>query len=124
MTPRAISKNAKRILSVSYDEALLYTREALLLKFGYRVESAYGFAEAWAHLKKRPLPFDLIMLGHTLPINDKQALIAAMPKSSKAAILSIRRHGYDPIPEASHSVDETDGIESLLSAVRATLRKR
>ena len=123
MSRKGTAKHAKRILSISYDEALLHTREALLLKFGYRVESAYGFAEALSRLKKRPLPFDLIMLGHTLPINDKHALIAAMPKSSKAAVLSIRRHGYDPIPEASYSVDEADGIEALLKAIKAALRK-
>ena len=34
-----------RILSVSYDEALLYTRRLLLEAAGYSVTSAFGFNE-------------------------------------------------------------------------------
>jgi hypothetical protein len=37
---------SKRILSVSYDEVLLATRQMLLAKNGYEVISILGFTEA------------------------------------------------------------------------------
>jgi hypothetical protein len=36
----------KRILSISYDQALLVTRQLILEQQGYEVSSAFGFAEA------------------------------------------------------------------------------
>ena len=43
---------AKRILSISYDRALLWTRQMLLEQLGYDVVSAEGFSQAWEAAEK------------------------------------------------------------------------
>src|SRR5512146_3285696 len=64
---------SKHILSVSYDENLLDTRRALLEKRGHQVTSALGFTQSAARCAEGN--FDLFILGHSIPIDDKQELI-------------------------------------------------
>lgn len=110
----------RRILSISYDEALLATRQMILEQAGFEVISSLGFAESLENSKKGP--FDLVVLGHSLPLKDKSAIVAALRKTkSKPKVLSIRRHGYAPIPEADASVEAVDGPQALLEAVRQAL---
>jgi DNA-binding response OmpR family regulator len=110
----------KKILSISYDESLLMTRQMILEQAGFQVTSALGFAESLERSQKGP--FDLVVLGHSLPIKDKSAIVAALKGKNKPKILSIRRHGYAPIPEADASVDALEGPHALLEAVRKVLR--
>ena len=56
----------KRILSISYDQALLETRQALLEQRGYSVTSVRGFTQAIAYCKSKD--FDLFVLGHAITI--------------------------------------------------------
>jgi DNA-binding NtrC family response regulator len=109
----------KRILSISYDESLLATRQMILEQAGYEVTSALGFAESLERSKQGP--FDLVVLGHSLPLKDKSAIVAALKGKDKPKILSIRRHGYAPIPEADASVEAIEGPQAMLEAVRETL---
>lgn len=109
----------KRILSISYDESLLATRQMILEQAGFEVVSSFGFAESLENSKKGP--FDLVVLGHSLPRKDKSAIVAALKGKSRPKILSIRRHGYPPIPEADASVDALEGPAALVEAVRQTL---
>jgi DNA-binding response OmpR family regulator len=54
-----------RILSISYDKSLLHTRELMLSREGYEVESAVGFSAAIETCKKGP--FDLVIMGTPFP---------------------------------------------------------
>lgn len=65
----------KRILSVSYDCALLAARKMLLEQRGYGVTSALGFSEAVEHRQNDA--FDLFILGHSIAYKDKLPLIEA-----------------------------------------------
>lgn len=72
---------AIQILSVSYDQALLLTRQLMLEGQGYQVVSALGFKEA--ERKCKDGGFQLMVLGHSIPFNDKQALLesfASIPR--------------------------------------------
>ena len=110
----------RRILSISYDESLLATRQMILEQAGFEVISALGYAESMERSNKGP--FDLVVLGHSLPLKDKSAIVAALKKAkSKPKVLSIRRHGYAPIPEADASVEAVEGPLALLEAVRQVL---
>jgi len=111
----------KCILSISYDEPLLVTRQLLLEHEGYNVISAVGFAAAMEVCNIRH-DFDLILMGHSMPQSDKRALIATLRTKCTAPLLSITRHGDSPIPEASYSVDSHDGPVVLLEAVRVALK--
>jgi CheY-like chemotaxis protein len=112
---------SKHILSVSYDQALLTTRQLILESAGFIVSSAFGFAEALEICKTRH-DFDLILMGHSMPQKDKMALLAALRPKCQAPLLSILRHGDSPISQADYSVDSADGPAVLLEAVKAALK--
>jgi CheY-like chemotaxis protein len=73
----------KHILSVSYDQPLLVTRQLILEQAGYDVSSAFGFAEAMEVCKIRH-DFDLILMCHSMPQKDKTALLAALRPECQA----------------------------------------
>jgi CheY-like chemotaxis protein len=111
----------KHILSVSYDQPLLFTRQMILEQAGYLVSSAYGFSEA-LEICQTMHDFDLILMGHSMPQKDKAALLAALRPKCQAPLLSIVRHGDAPIPQADYSVNSNDGPTALLSAVHEALK--
>ena len=110
----------KHILSISYDQPLLVTRQLILEQAGFDVSSAFGFAEALEICQTR-YDFDLILMGHSMPQKDKTALVAALRSKCKAPLLSILRRGDLPIPEADYSVGADDGPVALLFAVKEAL---
>jgi DNA-binding response OmpR family regulator len=104
-----------RILSISYDPSLLFTRQAMLQLAGYDVVSAEGFADAIEHSNGH---FDLIIMGHSIPQKDKRAIVASLNEHGCAApLLSLLRHGEHRIPEAARSADPQD-VELLLKTVK------
>jgi CheY-like chemotaxis protein len=116
MNPAA---KGKGILSISYDEPLLVTRQMMLEQAGFTVTSALGFTDAIE--KCNTGDFDLFMIGHSIPLKDKAAIVAAIRQHSRSPILSIRRHGMNPLPEVDLSVDAQDGPQVLLNAVNDAL---
>ena len=110
----------KAILSISYDESLLVTRHLILEQAGFDVSSALGFAEAMELCSKNQ-HYDLVLMGHSMPRKDKSALIAALRPKCQAPVLSIRRHGDAPLPEADYSVDTLEGPDRLIDAVNSAI---
>jgi DNA-binding response OmpR family regulator len=110
---------AYRILSVSYDEPLLKTRELLLKQHAdYDVTSALGFTAARARCSEGG--FDLFILGHSIPARDKRELIHCFRTGSKAPILALRKMGETMPDDADEHVDPND-IEALLRMVETLL---
>ena len=106
---------AKRILSISYDESLLATRQLILTRVGYDVKSALGFVQAQEVC--RDGSFDLIILGHSIPRRDKSAVVSLIKSScGSAAVLSLVKATESPIPEANSFTYDLDP-DSLLKAV-------
>jgi len=110
---------APSILSISYDESLLRTREWLLRGAGFTVTSALGFTEATAHCSNDA--FDLVIVGHSIPRKDAKALIEKVRSHNHTRILSLRRQGDEPVPGADHSVEPSEGPDVLLAAVKSAL---
>jgi DNA-binding NtrC family response regulator len=110
------SKGGRKILSVSYDEALLMTRQMLLEQAGFRVTSALGFSEGMENC--RAGGFELVIIGHSIPRKDKSELIGAAKKHCNCPVLSIRRHGDLPHPGADFSVDSLSGPQMLINEVK------
>ena len=113
---------AKRILSISYDRALLWTRQLLLEQLGFEVVSAEGFAQAWDAAEKRNNYFDLIILGHSIPPHDKKAIVAHMRDSCNCPILALLRPYESPVAEAAISIDAGDP-NAFLDAVHKMLNQ-
>lgn len=104
-----------RILSISYDLNLLRTRQMLLESLGYEVVSAEGFIEALEKCKAGN--YDLLIMGHSIPHPDKEALIAETKKQCNALVLSLRRNEESMPDGAAEAVDPTRP-DLLLEAVK------
>src|SRR5215471_16434222 len=89
--PLELGSQAKaRILSVSYDEALRRTRQLLLEAQGYQLISTDRLESTLEQCKLGG--FDLFVLGHSIPQEDKQRLVEAFRQHCSAPTISLRRH--------------------------------
>src|SRR5438270_7897084 len=104
-----------KILSISYDQSLLSTRQRILEQGGHEVTSALGFTKALQACQDGN--FNLVIIGHSIPRSDADALIAATRERCDAAVLSLRRFADLPNPHAHYSIDAAEGPETLLQAV-------
>jgi len=109
---------AKHILSVSYDEPLLKTREILLRRQGYLVTSCLGFTAAAEQCAGDK--FDLFILGHSIPQKDKLQLIQEFRTHGTGLVLALRRYGDAPLSGADAHI-YPDDIEGLINTVEAML---
>src|SRR5689334_19414353 len=110
------------VLSVSYDESLLRTREWILKGAGFAVTSALGYIEAIAHCQNSA--FDLAIIGHSIPKSDRMALLKQLRTHNHTRILALRRQGEEHIDGVDHSIEPFLGPDALLEAVRTTLAQR
>ena len=97
-----------RIFSISYDTTLLRSREFLLRQMGHSVTSADGFVEAIELCEKAPETFDLIILGHSIPLEDKQAIINRCRRTHRCPVLALTLVHEPLVAEAEHSIDPSD----------------
>lgn len=106
-----------RILSISYDAALLFTRQQLLENSGYSVVSAEGFTAALERCNEN---FDLVVMGHSIPHQDKQALLKAINQNCKAPFIALMRPGEPPLAGAAAQVSPLSPVD-FLNAVEKLL---
>ncbi len=109
------------ILSVSYDHSLLRTRQLMLEGRGYRVTSAYGFCEAKMHCGAGG--FDLFILGHSIPHEDKKELIALFRSHCHAPILSLLREGEEIVDGADYQASPDDP-KKLIEVIQEIIPNR
>lgn len=110
-----------RILSVSYDLALLSSRQLLLETLGCNVTSASTFEEAMRHCK-RSHGFQLFVLGHSIPEAEKGALIAAFRAHCSAPVIALKRLGEAATAAADFLIDPDPG--QLLNVVSRVVSER
>jgi CheY-like chemotaxis protein len=104
-----------RILSISYDQALLHTRELMLSREGFEMISAVGFSAAIDACKKGQ--FDLVIMGHSIPAADKTAIITQLRAMCDTPVLALRRPNEEPLKSAEYNFDSGDP-QSFLSYVK------
>lgn len=96
------------ILSISYDASLLLTRQMLLEQMGHTVHSAEGFAKAFEICNRDDGHFDLIVLGHSIPHDDKIAMVKHCKNACTCPVLALLRPYESPVPGADKSVDASE----------------
>ena len=99
-------KAMPRILSISYDKALLHTRAMMLSREGFEVESAVGFTAAIQACEKGK--FDLVIMGHSIPSEDKSAIVKQLRAVCATPVLALRRANEAPIKTAEYNLDSGD----------------
>ena len=92
-----------RILSISYNPSLLHTRQLVLESRGYKVTSALGFTEAVRHCKTGD--HDLVIIGHSIPVSDKQQMIKELRNVCTTPVLALRKPNEEPLKIADYNLD-------------------
>jgi CheY-like chemotaxis protein len=109
------------ILSISYDERLLLTRELMLEKQGYNVSSALGLGAAIKLC--RVGDYDLVILGHSIPHDDKEQIVKTLRRACHAPVLALLRLGERHMRTAEYN-HELQSPEQFLDVVGKTLAGR
>src|SRR5262249_44449711 len=78
------------------------TREMLLTQAGYQVISVIGKEAAAAN---RNVKADLLVLGHSLPRDEKESMIQWFRKHSESPILSLLKPNQEKLPGADFGVE-------------------
>ena len=112
-----MSSPNKRVLCISWDPALALTRELLLRHAGYEVVSALGPA-AREHVTRERA--DLLVLGHSVPREQKRSLIQSFRQHCNAPVLSLVASNQTPVPEATVAIP-ADDPDNFVRTVREIL---
>ena len=103
-----------RILSISYDATLLHTRELLIKGKGHEVVSALGFHGGTEACQLGG--FDLFILGHSIPAEDKLELIRCFrEKNAGVPVIALTHPHEPPLQEVDRYLDPGDPAELLRS---------
>ncbi len=107
------------ILSITYDETLLRTRQMILEAAGHEVTSALGLQDGRAACEKRG--FQLFILGHSIPEKDKLELVACFRGvNPKAQVIALTRAGEVRLKEVDTYINPGDP-EELVRAISRVL---
>jgi DNA-binding response OmpR family regulator len=101
----------RKILSISYDQTLLKTRQLLLETRDYEVISALGFPNSLEQCKRAY--WDLMIIGHSIPDHDKRALLTQFRRNCSAPVLALHRVDEPRLDEADHTITPDHPAELL-----------
>lgn len=104
-----------RILSITYDPSLARTREMLLAGAGFEVSTFRDLDEAITACQR--ISFDLIMLGHSIPLGERKRLVKQVHAQCAAPVLALMRLGEAQLPEADYFFDSSENPARLLETV-------
>jgi DNA-binding response OmpR family regulator len=119
---RLASRQPKaRILSVSYDQPLMKTRQLLLEREGYEVVSVGTYGASLDECKKGG--FDVFILGHSIPPADQENLVREFRQACSAPIISLRRNpGQEMVRGANFHIEPDP--EPLLKVIEEIVASR
>jgi DNA-binding NtrC family response regulator len=104
-----------KILSVSYDGALLTTRQKILELRGHSVTSACGLRDA-LQLCDSDSPFEMFIVGHSIPHEQAEVLIEHFhAKRPVSPVIALKRFGENQVEGASLVIEPNPA--ELLGAV-------
>lgn len=88
----------------------------MLTGLGYEVCSLVGHDE----VERCALAADLLVLAHSVPLQEKQRAIALFRTASKAPVLSLLRPHQQKLPEANYAA-ESHSPSDFLATVKSIL---
>jgi DNA-binding response OmpR family regulator len=107
-----------RLISVSYDETLLRTRELMLKNAGHSVRSAIGFKEA---IEVCTQTADLTIIGHSIPKKDKLEIVRCYRSANaKGIVIALTRAGEERLKEVDAYINPGNP-EELVRAIQYIL---
>jgi CheY-like chemotaxis protein len=103
------------ILSITYDASLAATREMLFTSVGFQVSSASTVNQALQLCANQD--FDLIVIGHSMPLEQTRFLVKGLRLRCDAPLLVLQRPGESLVPGVDYVFDSTESPALLLEAV-------
>src|SRR5690348_5277501 len=99
----------------------LLSRAGLMRRDGYEVVSRSDLATSLEECKQST--FDVFILGHSIPREEKQKVVKAFRETCQAPIISLRRGiGDGPVDGADFHIDPDP--EPLLNTIADVIRKK
>jgi len=92
----------------------------LLRECGYNVTSAQSISEALKHCAAGK--FDLLIIGHSMPHEEKRALVKAFRTRNRAPVLALHRENEDPVEDADFEIPPDPQV--VVSAVASLIASR
>lgn len=111
-----------KILSVTYDVSLATTREMLFSRVGFQVSSVLSVAQAVQLCEAQE--FELVVVGHSIPLEQRKWLLKEVRGHCATPVLALRRAGEPPLPDADYTFDSTESPALLLETVINILRPK
>ena len=105
----------RTILSISYDSSLARTREMLLAAAGFQVATFTDCELAIQACQRQS--FDLLLIGHSIPLYERKRLLAELRGLCQAPVLALLRHSESPLPGADYVFDASQSPVQLLETV-------
>jgi DNA-binding NtrC family response regulator len=112
--------NPQRILSVTYDRSLAATREMLFTGAGFQVATVSTVGHAIQLCAAES--FDLIVIGHSIPLQQRELLLKEARRQCGTPTLAFCRHGEPSLSDADYIFDSAESPEFLLETVVEILR--
>lgn len=122
IAPLIANSRRFQILSLTYDPSLAHTREMLLTGAGFEVSTFHDVKMAIAACQSNS--YDLVVLGHSIPLAERKALVQAVHSHCAAPVLALLRHGEPPVPKADYFFDSAESPARLLATVQDILRPK
>ncbi|HKV92220.1 MAG TPA: hypothetical protein VJW20_06710 [Candidatus Angelobacter sp.] len=122
IAPLIESSRRFRILSLTYDPSLARTREMLLTGAGFEVSTFSDVDKAIEDCQSNS--YDLVVVGHSIPLAERKALVKAVRSRCATPVLALLRHGETPVPQADYFFDSTENPARLLATVQDIVRPK
>jgi len=109
-----------QVLSVGYDSNLMASRSLLLRNAGYAVEEAYSRHQALAMVRSDL--HDVLLICHTVPLNERRTLISAVRKQRfLMPVLCVSMSDWSGTEDGCPVVSNTPS--ELLAAIDSAVKK-
>jgi DNA-binding NtrC family response regulator len=104
-----------RILSISFDNLSGIARNVLLAQSGYAVSPATSTTRAFELLNE--LRFDLVIIGDTVPTNERRLLFLEIKRKFNIPVLLMDSDEVDSLMRASAHIGKDATPEQLMKTV-------
>jgi len=111
-----------KILSVTDDVGLATTREMLFSSAGFHVSSVPTVGQAIQLCAVEE--FALVVIGHSMPAEQRKWLLKELHGRCTAPVLALRRPGEAPLAGADYTLDSTENPALLLEMVIDILKPK
>lgn len=99
------------LLSVGPVESLLNTRNAVLRRAGFQVETSVDLNEAYEMFRDRD--FDAALLCHSIPLRDRERFVRLLKEQKPLTPVAVLTNGHGS-SAADLEIHNLDGPEELL----------